>query len=64
MSRMRKYRAKDEEDLIKQIENDVELDEELEGEKLVNGHVVEIRYTGKAHKKAGATRKKSVASHA
>ena len=60
---MRKYIAKDEEDLIKQIESDPELDKELEQEKLVKGHVVEIRYTGKAHKKTGATGKKSVASH-
>jgi len=55
--------AKDEEDLIKQIESDPELDKELEREKLVKGHVVEIRYTGKAQKKAGVTGKKSVASH-
>jgi DNA helicase TIP49 (TBP-interacting protein) len=60
---MRKYIAKDEEDLIKQIESDPELDKELEQEKLVKGHVVEIRYTGKVHKKAGAARKKSAASH-
>ena len=60
---MRKYIAKDEEDLIKQIESDPELDKELEREKLVKGHVVEIRYTGEAHKKAGMTRKKSAASH-
>ena len=60
---MRKYIAKDEEDLIKQIESDPELDKELEREKLVKGHVVEIRYTGKAHKKTGAARKKSAASH-
>ncbi len=44
---MRKYKAKDEEDLIKQIENDIELDKELEKEELVKGHVVEIRYAGK-----------------
>ena len=56
-------KAKDEEDLIKQIESDPEMDKELEREKLVKGHVVEIRYTGKAHKKAGVTRKKSAASH-
>ncbi len=48
MNKMRKYIAKDEEDLIKQIENDPELDKELEREKLVKGHVVEIRYAGKA----------------
>jgi hypothetical protein len=63
VNKMRKYIAKDEEDLIKQIESDPELDKELEREKLVKGHVVEIRYTGKAHKKAGAARKKSAASH-
>ncbi len=44
---MRKYKAKDEDDLIKQIESDTELDKELEQEELVKGHVVEIRYTGK-----------------
>jgi len=58
------YTAKDEEDLIKQLKNDPKLDKELEREKLVKGHVVDIRYTGKAHKKAGAARKKSAASHA
>ncbi len=42
---MRRYVAKDEEDLIKQIENDTELDKELEREELVKGHVVEIRYS-------------------
>ncbi len=60
---MRKYTVKNEEDLIKKIESDTELDRELEQEELVKGHVVEIRYTGKAHKKAGAARKKSAASH-
>ena len=60
---MRKYIAKDEEDLIKQIESDPELDKKLEQEKLVKGHVVEIRYTGKSNKKAGTARKKSAASH-
>lgn len=44
---MRKYKAKDEDDLIKQIESDTELDKELEQEELVKGHVVEIRYAGK-----------------
>ena len=44
---MRKYIAKDEDDLIKQIESDKELDNELEQEELVKGHVVEIRYSGK-----------------
>lgn len=52
------YEAKDEEELIRQIENDPELDKELEKEKLVKGHVVEIRYIGKAYKKPGASRKK------
>lgn len=36
-------KAKDEEELIKQIKSDPELDKELEREKLVKGHVVEIR---------------------
>ncbi|MBU4220361.1 MAG: hypothetical protein KKD46_03275 [Euryarchaeota archaeon] len=58
------YKARDEEELIRQIESDPELDKELEREKLVKGHVVEIRYTGKAHKKAGAAKKKSAASQA
>lgn len=44
---MRKYKAKDEEDLIKQIESDTELDKELEHEELIKGHVVEIIYAGK-----------------
>lgn len=55
---MMNYTAKDEEELIKQLESDPELDTELEREKLVKGHVVEIIYTGKAHKKAGAEKKK------
>ncbi len=50
MNKMRKYIAKDEEDLIKQLESDQELDKELEKEKLVKGHIVEIIYTGKAKK--------------
>lgn len=37
---MRKYTTKDEEDLIKQIESDPELDK---GWEVVEGHVVEIR---------------------
>ncbi len=53
---MRKYKAKDEEDFIKQIQSDTELDKELEQEELVKGHVVEIRY---ADKKA-ATIKKNI----
>ncbi len=44
---MKKYTAKDEEELINQIENDTELDNELEKEELVKGHVVEIKYTSK-----------------
>lgn len=42
---MRKYTAKDEEDLIKQIESDPELDKGWE--KPVKGHVVEIRHAGR-----------------
>jgi len=54
---MRKYTVKDEEDLIKQIEDDTELD--TEWEKSVKGHVVEIKYasdksTGSKNKKAKA----------
>jgi len=60
---MRKYITKDEDDLIKQIESDPELDKELERGKLIKGHVAEIRYSGKAHKKADAARKKYAASH-
>ncbi len=41
---MRKYTAKDEEELIKQIESDTGLDSELEHQEFVKGHVVEIRY--------------------
>ncbi len=48
---MRKYTAKDEAELVKQIESDTELDKELEQAELVKGHVVEIRYAGK---RAGA----------
>ncbi len=55
---MRKYKAKDEEDLIKQIESDTELDKELEQIELVKGHVVEIKYAGKAGKKAATIKKK------
>ncbi len=60
---MRKYTAKDEEELIKQIESDTELDKELEQEKLVKGHVVEIKYTGKANKKTSTVRKRSTGVH-
>ena len=61
---MRKYTAKDEEDLIKQIESDTELDKELKQEKLVKGHVVEIKYTGKADKKSKITKKNLVVGEA
>ncbi len=60
----KKYMAKDEEDLIKQIESDTELDKELKQEKLVKGHVVEIRYAGKADKKSRITKKKLVTGEA
>lgn len=55
---MRKYTAKNEDDLIKQIESDTELDKELEKEELVKGHVVEIKYAGEVTKKAGIIKKK------
>jgi hypothetical protein len=60
---MRKYKAKDEDDLIKQIESDTELDKELEQEELVKGHVVEIRYAGKRAgiKKKGIEKKPAMA---
>ncbi len=60
---MRKYTAKDEDDLKKQIESDIELDEELEQEELVKGHVVEIRYAGKRAgiKKKAIERRSAVA---
>ncbi len=58
---MRKYTAKDEEDLIKQIESDAELDKELEQEELVKGHVVEMRYAGR---KASIKRKDIEKRHA
>lgn len=51
---MRKYIVKDEEDLIKQIEDDTELD--TEWEKPVKGHVVEIKYA--SDKSTGAKSKK------
>lgn len=63
MNRMRKYIAKDEEELIKQIESDKELDSELEKQELVKGHVVEIRYSGKAHEKPKIIKKRSAAIH-
>ncbi len=61
---MRKYTVKNEEDLIKKIESDTELDRELEQEELVKGHVVEIRYAGKkvdAVKKNTTKKKMAVA---
>jgi hypothetical protein len=63
MINMRKYTAKDEEELIKQIENDTGLDSELEQQELVKGHVVEIRYSGKADGKPKTVRKRSAAVH-
>ena len=51
MINMRKYTAKDEEELIKQIESDTGLDSELEQQELVKGHVAEIRYGGKGEGK-------------
>jgi hypothetical protein len=63
MINMRKYTAKDEEELIKQIENDTGLDSELEQQELVKGHVVEIRYSGKTDGKPKTVRKSSAAVH-
>jgi len=64
MINMRKYTAKDEEELIKQIESDIELDSDLEQQKIVKGHVVEIRYSGKGEGKSTHVRKRSAAVHA
>lgn len=62
---MRKYTAKDEEELIKQIESDTDLDKELEKEELIKGHVVEIRYTGKkVERRIGKVEKKSATAQA
>lgn len=61
---MKKYTVKDEEELIKQIESDTELDSELKKQELVKGHVVEIRYSGKTNRKTKLIRKKSAAVHA
>lgn len=44
MGTMRRYTTKDEEDLIRQIESDLEFDKGWE--QVVEGHVVEIRYAG------------------
>jgi hypothetical protein len=63
MINMRKYTAKDEEELIKQIENDTGLDPELEQQELVKGHVVEIRYSGKTDVKPKTVRKNSPTIH-
>ena len=63
MTNMRKYTAKDEEELIKQIESDTRLDSELEQQELVKGHVVEIRYCGKADQKSTLVRKKPATVH-
>jgi len=41
---MGKYTAKDEEDLIKEIESDPEID--TKWGPLIKGHVVEIKYAG------------------
>ncbi len=49
---MREYTSTDEEDLIRQIQSDTELDKELEQAELVKGHVVEIRYVGAKARKA------------
>ena len=64
MINMRKYTAKDDEELIKQIESDTGLDSELEQQEVVKGHVVEIRYSGKDEKKPTQVRKRSAAVHA
>ena len=63
MINMRKYTAKDEEELIKQIEGDTGLDSELEQQELVKGHVAEIRYSGKGDRKPTQIRKRSTAVH-
>jgi hypothetical protein len=64
MINMRKYTAKDEEELIKQIESDTGLDSELEQQELVKGHMVEIRYSGKADRKSMHMRKRRATVHA
>ena len=58
---MRKYTARDEEELIKQIESDTGLDSELDQQELAKGHVVEIRYSGKADGKPKTVRKGTAA---
>lgn len=55
---MRRYTAKDEEDLIKQIESDPELDKGWEPP--VEGHVVEIRFLDVAER--ARLKKKKISS--
>ncbi len=57
---MRKYTVKDEDDLIKQIESDPELDKEWE--EPVKGHVVEIRYSSKKNVTVKEKKSKAVPS--
>ena len=57
---MRKYTVKDEDDLIKQIESDPELDKEWE--EPVKGHVVEIRYSSKKNVTIKEKKSKAVPS--
>ena len=57
MINMRKYTAKDE-------ECDTGLDSEMELQELVKGHVVEIRYSGKADGKSTQVRKRQATVHA
>jgi hypothetical protein len=64
MNNMRKYTAKDEEELIKQIESDTGLDSELEQQELVKGHIVEIRFSGNADGKSTLVRKRQATVHA
>lgn len=52
---MRKYTAKDEENLIKEIESDPDIDKKWGP--LIKGHVVEIKYAGDKSA-AGAKSKK------
>jgi hypothetical protein len=63
MINMRKYKAKNDEELIKQIESDTGLDSELEQQELVKGHVVEIRFSGKADGKSTQIRKRAATVH-
>ncbi len=52
---MKKYTAKDEEEIIKEIESDPEIDKKWSP--LIKGHVVEIKYAGNKSA-AGAKNKK------